>query len=196
MKTTYLPAVALTSLLLASACVEDDSNVTTMDRHFVRESTYTSRATALLGSVAMLRAEYAEIQNFGESMITEYENALTDLEAVADEVDVVPPDGFAESFEAAKDRLNLLGGYEFDTAYIHHQVKIHQEAAALFEREIVEGNDVKIRDYAVKYLARVRKNLRRADSLSIVMQSDPVGSLGSETTPGRKRRMPIIAQND
>jgi predicted outer membrane protein len=196
MKTPYLTAFSLISLLLASACVDDDSNVTSMDRHFVRETTYTSRATALLGSVAMLRAEYAEIQNFGESMITEYENALTDLEMVADEVDVVPPDGYAEHFEAAKDRLNQLGGYEFDTAYIHHQAKIHQEAAALFEREIVEGNDVKIRDYAVKYLARVRKNLRRADSLSIVMQSDPVGSMGSETTPGRKRRMPVIVQND
>jgi len=194
MKTPYLPAVALTSLLLASACVEDDSNITSMDRHFVKESTYTSRATALLGSVAMLRAEYAEIQNFGESMITEYESALTDLQAVADEVDVVPPDGYADSFEAAKDRLNQLGGYEFDTAYIHHQVKIHRQAAALFEREIVEGNDVKIRDYAVKYLARVRKNLRRADSLSIVMQSDPVGAMGSQTTNGRKRQIPI-AQN-
>jgi len=194
MKTPYLPAVALTSLLLASACVEDDSNITSMDRHFVKESTYTSRATALLGSVAMLRAEYAEIQNFGESMITEYESALTDLQAVADEVDVVPPDGYADSFEAAKDRLNQLGGYEFDTAYIHHQVKIHRQAAALFEREIVEGNDVKIRDYAVKYLARVRKNLRRADSLSIVMQSDPVGAMGSQTTNGRKRQTPI-AQN-
>jgi predicted outer membrane protein len=195
MKTPYLPAVALTILLLASACVEDDSNITSMDRHFVKESTYTSRATALLGSVAMLRAEYAEIQNFGESMITEYESALTDLEAVADEVDVVQPNGYAESFEAAKDRLNQLGGYEFDTAYIHHQAKIHRQAAALFEREIVEGNDVKIRDYAVKYLARVRKNLRRADSLSIVMQSDPVGAMGSETTNGRKRRTPIAQNN-
>lgn len=195
MKTSYLPVVAFTSVLLASACVEDDSNVTTMDRHFVRESTYTSRAATLLGSVAMLRAEYVEIQNFGESMITEYENALTELEAVADEVDVVPPDGYAENFDAAKDRLNGLGGYEFDTAYIHHQVKIHREAAALFEREIAEGNDVKIRDYAVKYLARVRKNLHRADSLSIVMQSDPVGSLEPITNNGRRRHA-VIAQND
>jgi putative membrane protein len=195
MKTLYLPAVAFSSLLLVGACVDDDSNVTTMDRHFVKETTYTSRATALLGSVAMLRAEYAEIQNFGESMMNEYENALTELHAVASDVDVVPPEGYADSFEAAKDRLNLLGGYEFDTAYIHHQVKIHREAAALFEQEVIGGNDAKIRDYAVKYLALVRKNLRRADSLSVVMDSDPVGSMGSETTVGRKRRMPI-AQND
>jgi predicted outer membrane protein len=196
MKSIILPTVAVASLFFAGACVEEDDTVTTMDRHFINETTYTSRATSILGSVAMLRAEYAEIQNFGESMISDYEGALTDLEAVADAVDVAPPTGYAKNFESAKDRLNLLGGYAFDTAYIHYQVKIHKEAAALFEAEIIQGNDMKVREYAVKYLIRVKRNLRRADSLAIVMQSDPVGQLPSETTTRKRRTQPLAVTVD
>jgi putative membrane protein len=64
------------------------------------------------------------------------------------------------------DKLAKATGAEFDRAYMAGQVKDHEDAVALFEKESKDGKDQKLRAWAKETLPTLRHHLKMAREIN------------------------------
>jgi putative membrane protein len=64
-------------------------------------------------------------------------------------------------------------GAGFDEGYVAEQIKMHQEAIALFEQQSNAGTDPELKAFAAMQLPILREHLRQAEVLQRTMRSNP-----------------------
>jgi putative membrane protein len=58
-----------------------------------------------------------------------------------------------------------MTGAAFDRGFVDGQVKAHQDAIALFEKEVSAGADADVKAFAQKQLPGLRSHLKQAQDL-------------------------------
>jgi putative membrane protein len=66
----------------------------------------------------------------------------------------------------AMDKLAKLSGADFDREYMRNQVKDHEKAVALFERQANSGSDADLKAFATKTLPTLREHHQMARDLA------------------------------
>ncbi len=82
--------------------------------------------------------------------------------------------GEARDREAAKDQMApwmSAKGTAFDRGFVEAQVKAHQEAIALFEKQANQGGDSDLKAFAEKQLPALRNHLKQAQDLQAKLPS-------------------------
>lgn len=69
------------------------------------------------------------------------------------------------------DKLSKLTGAAFDREYIQGQIKDHAKTAALFESQMKNGQDVRLKEYATTLLPSIRKHGQMASDIANSMRS-------------------------
>jgi predicted outer membrane protein len=69
------------------------------------------------------------------------------------------------------DKLSKLTGAAFDREYIQGQVKDHAKTAALFESQMKNGQDARLKEYATTLLPSIRKHGQMASDIANSMRS-------------------------
>jgi putative membrane protein len=178
-RNAYRILLIAAAMFAAVACDDDDdndvNNVNDFDRQFVNDATIVNMGEIELGALAVERGQNQNVKDFGQLMQTEHQNALNELETIAESNDIDTPDDLDQKHKDLKARLMTLSGYSFDTAYINSQVKGHQEAEALFESETTKGKEERLKNYASKTLPHIRMHLTKADSIQTVLQNEVKG---------------------
>ncbi len=64
------------------------------------------------------------------------------------------------------DKMRKLEGAAFDQAYIADQIKDHEKAIALFEKEARSGKDAELKAFAEKTLPTLKDHLTAVRSLT------------------------------
>lgn len=83
----------------------------------------------------------------------------------------------------AMNRLSKLSGAEFDREYMRHQVKDHDNAVALYERQANGGSDTELKAFASGKLPTLREHQQMARSIAAkVGNSDSKASRNSGST--------------
>ncbi|HYE55997.1 MAG TPA: DUF4142 domain-containing protein [Chitinophagaceae bacterium] len=170
MTTRKLLLGAFAALCISSACNNDDDELNSMDQTFIMQASYGNHAEVAAGQLAATKAVHPEVKMFGQMMVTDHSTAQSELENIASDRGVDPPDQPDPEHQALMQRLMTLQGHSFDTAYMNSQVMDHQRTVQLFENEINNGNDRRLIEYANKYLPHIRMHLHKADSLARVIQ--------------------------
>ncbi len=140
------------------------------DRDFMMKASYGNNAETDAGNMAMQKANEEEVRMFGQMMITDHNMAQTELAAVASEKGVNIPQGLDEEHQQAKQQLSTLTGRAFDSTYMAMQVADHRKTITLFEDESANGKDNRVKEYANKYLPKLREHLQMADSIHMMFQ--------------------------
>ncbi|MBD0255908.1 MAG: DUF4142 domain-containing protein [Cytophagales bacterium] len=70
-----------------------------------------------------------------------------------------------ERYQVTINRLKGLSGVAYDREYMSAQVKHHQEAIQLFEREAGNGDNTRLRQYAQQHLSVLRQHLSAANRI-------------------------------
>ena len=167
MKTmTILSLMAMAVLLGCDKDDDDDNNVTGVDREFTMRAAMGNYAEIDAGKTAAAKAIDAGIREFGQMMVTDHGNAGSELKSIAGRLGLYAPDSLDAEHVALKNQLSTLTGREFDSVYIHAQVKDHQKTIALFEQESDNGNNDELVAFANKTLPHLRHHLHKADSLA------------------------------
>jgi predicted outer membrane protein len=60
------------------------------------------------------------------------------------------------------ERLARLSGSEFDREFMRHQVKMHDEAVSLFDRQVGGGKDADLKAFAARTLPTLREHQQMA----------------------------------
>lgn len=138
--------------------------------NFVDKANESNRAEIELSILAVSKGNVA-VKAYGHMMADEHNEALEELQVIANDQDFNLSTELSAEHEQLKARLMGLSGFSFDTAYINSQVKAHNSAVVLFQNESLNGEDQRLINYANKYLPRIRLHLKHADSLKMVLNN-------------------------
>jgi putative membrane protein len=81
------------------------------------------------------------------------------------------PSMLSAEHRAAKEKLEKLSGAAFDREYIMGQIKDHEKTATLFENQIKNGKDARLKEYASTLLPSIRKHRQMASDMANTMRS-------------------------
>src|SRR5215203_225189 len=169
LKRLFLVASLFTAVTF-TACDDDDNDTeeitNTQDQTFVIQAAMSNRAEVDMGTLASTKAVNPSIKTFAQMMVTEHTQAQTDLEDVADDVNVNYGDTLSTEDKALKATLSRLSGEAFDKAYIQSQVTAHQKTLANFDAELASGSNAKVRSYATEYRPHIQMHLDSATAIN------------------------------
>jgi putative membrane protein len=168
-KLTMIAAVMCAVVL--TACDNDDNNdpdqVSDADRTFMNRASQGNRAEIELGQLAMQRGSHEAIREFGSMIVEDHQEAQNELESIARDRNVDNLEtNLTQEQQAMRDMLNNLSGFAFDSAYIHGQVKMHNQTDSLYQAHLNVSQEVRIRQYINRYIDVVRMHRDHADSLA------------------------------
>lgn len=154
---TFTAIIAAVLALAAPALAQQSA-----DQGFVIEAAGDNRAEVDLGQIAVQRAARDSVRQFGQRMVTDHGQAITELQQLAQQKGIALPGGPEDKHRAVKDRLATLAGPEFDRAYMQEMLVDHQNDVDTFEREAQSGADPEVKAWAAKTLPTLREHLRLA----------------------------------
>jgi putative membrane protein len=174
MKTKLIAGSIISLLLLSGSCMkdDDDGNLSSGDRDFMRQAAYSNLAEVDAGTLASDKG--TATRAFGHMMMMEHQAAHNELMSLAGKQSVDLPQGPDSAHIALKNQLSLMPSALFDSAYIHSQVQDHEAAVSLFRKEINEGKNEDVKEYANKYLPKIQMHLQMADSIKTSIQKEKV----------------------
>lgn len=168
--------VMLASLVTWSACDDDDKNndeepvLPATDDNFVEKAALANMTEVNFGQLAAEKGTDPMVREYGEHMVNEHTTAQDELEEIADDYRNIDwPDGLDPQHQQIREQLEDLTGYSFDSLYIVSQVMDHQMAVDLFETEVSDGEEQRVKSYASKYLPHIQHHLEKADSIRNVL---------------------------
>jgi len=161
------------------------------DAKFVSDARAAGIAEVEMGRLAASKAESDGVRQFGEIMANDHGKANVELNALSRQQAPVT-DGMTPGYQRAHDRLAGLSGPRFDRRYIAGQVREHEKAVRLFERQAASGQDPRLRQFAADKLPTLKQHLQMAQSLSSTLPP-PAQSRLNNTAPatgGARRTAP------
>lgn len=134
----------------------------TQDKLFLRQATAGGMAEVELGKLARQKGSDAGVKAFGQKMESDHGKGNQLLQGIAR-----PPSAPQLDAEQRRmhERLNGLGGREFDQAYLASQVAMHQQTANLLLWELSYGQSGPLTRYAAEQLPLVIAHLEEAKQL-------------------------------
>lgn len=161
-------------LLMAIAfvgCDKDDDNnnndtVNDTDRDFVMRSSVSNTAEIVLGQMAAVKGEDDAIRNFGQTMVTAHTDLRDRLLDISVGLNLYAPDSIDASNAELAIELATLSGRAFDSTYIKNQEIGHRATIELYERQVAQGANRRLKEFARSNLENLRAHLELATSLS------------------------------
>jgi putative membrane protein len=135
------------------------------DKHFIMKAARASTNEVALSQLADSRASNPEIKPFAQMMITDHNQANSDLKALAlsKGIDISRPvdEGKMDNISS----LSPKSGADFDKAFAKLMVSAHKGAVDLFKKEVAEGKDPDVVAFAKKYVETLSMHLEHATAL-------------------------------
>lgn len=153
------------------------------DRQFVTEAAHAGAAEVVHSQLADQRASSDDVKQFARRLVEDHTKANQELTKLAtDKGAAMPPGGADQSQLHGKHRefnekLSKLSGADFDREFMRHQLKMHQDAVSLFERQANKGKDADLKAFAERMLPTLRDHQQAAkDVASKVGVTDKTGN--------------------
>jgi putative membrane protein len=168
-----------------------NSNLDKQDRDFVREAAKAGMAEIEEGRMALQHAQSPDVQAFAKKMIDDHTQINDKLKAIAQQKSTQVPSDTDKSEKQAAQKLEK--SKNFDRDYIKAQVREHEKAVKLFEKEARDGKDNDLKQFAQQTVPILQQHLQMAKDLeqktrtartetSQAPRSDR-GSSGATTSP-------------
>jgi putative membrane protein len=118
--------------------------------------------------LALTRQPDADTKPFAEQMVKDHQQTSKELKALIDsgKVKASLPSALDAEHQKKLDELNAKFGKDFDRAYDQMQLQGHEEAVALFERYVANGDNPDLKSWAAMTLPHLKEHLAMAKKLS------------------------------
>jgi putative membrane protein len=137
------------------------------DKAFIMKAAQANMAEIEAGKLAAEKAGTDSVKMFAQMMITDHTTALNDLGELAKKANVTLPAEPDPEHKMMKERLMKLNGSSFDAAYMKAQVTDHEKTIGLLQSQMNNATDQSVKDYAAKYLPKVKMHYQMAQDLSM-----------------------------
>lgn len=160
-----IPTMLLVAAALAQVRGRPELDLSQQDKTFMRKAAQGGMAEVAMGSLAIRKGVSAKVRDFGRDMVTDHSKANNDLKSVAADLHFNLPARIGADEAGDIRRLNSMSGRRFDSAYGRMMVADHKMDVAEFEKEVRNGRNPAVRDFARRTLPVLREHLRMAKML-------------------------------
>lgn len=160
-----LVAIAIYVWLAPSSFAKPRQRAIT-DQAFVQKAVVGGLAEVQLGKMAAEHAASPDVQQFGQRMITDHEQANQELMTLVAQKSLAVPTALDPKHQKEAHQLAKLQGATFDRAYIQHMVKDHEEDVKLFHTEAKHGKDPDLKRFAAQTLPTLEAHLNLVRNLA------------------------------
>lgn len=163
MQRTSLALAAAGTLLAATAAFATPSQA---DKSFAMIAAQSGLAEVQAGQLASQRATSPQVKQYGQKLVTDHTQANDQLQQIAQQDNLTLPTQPSVTQQNQDKRHTGMSGSAFDKAFVSGEVRDHEQAIALFQREAQSGRDPALKDFAQKGLPMLRQHLQMAQSLT------------------------------
>jgi putative membrane protein len=162
-KASWLAPVALALAVLGIRAADDERF---NDNTFVNKARSAGLAEVKAGEIAAQRAQDNKVKAFAQRMIDDHNKANREMEELAKRKGWTLATTIDDSCQKEIDKLSSATAQEFDRSYMEAQLKAHEEAVKLFQRESESGQDLDLKAWAGKTLPTLQEHLQMAKEAS------------------------------
>ena len=138
----------------------------TADARFVTQAAEAGMAEVAKGKLAAQKGSHEGVKQFGQKMVDDHGKANDELKSLANSKSItLPGESPKGAAQAAIAKLEKMDGAAFDRAYVDDQVRDHEKAVALFERQAKSGKDAELKAFAEKTLPTLKEHLKMVRDL-------------------------------
>ncbi len=139
---------------------------TAWDRQFINNAAMRGMRQLDAAKLALDKSSNPSVKEYAQKVLEEQGKATGMLKRMAGKESITFPATLDPREQADVDRLSKLSGAEFDRAYIRDEIRIHERALRDFQREARDGQDDKVKAFAVRVLPMVTAHLQTAKQMS------------------------------
>ena len=161
-----LPLACLAAGLLGLSVVPASAALSSIDKEFMEKAASSGMAEVQAAQLAQQRASSPQVRQFASRMITDHTQANSELQQIAEQMNVTLPSKPTGRDATAAQRLIGLNSTDFDQAYAQQELRDHQQDVALFRREALSGRDPALKAFAQKTLPVLQQHLQMAQALN------------------------------
>jgi len=147
----------------ASLNETNSRSFSTSDRDFIDEAMQGGMFEVESSRLALEKNASAANRSFANMMIEDHTKANESLEKIVHEKGGTVPITLSPDMQDKLDELRQASGAAFDHTYHDMQVKAHDEAIALFEREARDADDADLKSFAQRTLPTLRMHRSHLD---------------------------------
>jgi len=140
-------------LMLASGTpTHADQKASALDRAFVKTVSQGNNAEIMTSRLALKKSHDKDVRMVADMLLKQHSQAEGALKKVAAACRLDAPAGTDPEHKALFRRLSRLSGPAFDKAFLTAQVHDHYMVLALFKKEMSNGTQSDVRDFAARFL--------------------------------------------
>ena len=159
-KVIVLIGAVVASVLPCVAMAQTDQSKG--DQAFVNDAARGGEMEVKLGKLAEQDGSSAAVKEFGNRMVKDHTRLNAELSATAKSVGLTVPTKISAEQQATYDKLAMLKGTKFDTAYIDMMVKDHTQDLAAFQKEANVTKDAKLKGTVEAAIPVIEEHLKMA----------------------------------
>lgn len=161
--TALFAVTALAALCSAPAFAMDNAT-------FVKQAIGGDLAEVKLGELAQSKSQNPQVQNFGQTLVTDHNAHKSKAETIAQQIGVTPPSKPPKEAQQEYDKLSKMSGNKFDQAFVDYMVKDHKKDVKEFSTEAKETKDQHVAQFASETIPTLQKHLQIAENLQKSMK--------------------------
>jgi putative membrane protein len=135
------------------------------DSKFLQEAIRGNTAEVKMGELAKQHAQSKDVRDYGQMLIDDHSKANDKAIAAAKSMNVTAPTEPSAQQKQEHDMIAKLSGSQFDSMFMDHMVRDHQEDIAKYTAQARTGDSSKATDYAKSSLPTLKEHLSKAQSI-------------------------------
>jgi putative membrane protein len=143
----------------------DTAALSDQDRNFMNNAALGGMFEVQESKAAVEKTATDGIKKFANQMIDDHTAANKELANLASEKTVTIPAELEKNQQKQIDDLNQLSGTDFDKQYVKDQLDAHKDAVKLFQKEIDDGQDADVKQFATRTLPTLQHHLAMVEAL-------------------------------
>ncbi|MCW2721016.1 DUF4142 domain-containing protein [Pseudonocardia sp.] len=149
------------------------------DRLYIMQNAQTDLTEITAGGLAAQRGTTAAIKQTAQTLISDHQQALTQLRGIAQNTSVTLPSAPSQMQQQVLQQLTAATGTAFDLTYLQPEISGHQESISQTQQELSSGSNAAVKQFASSYLPVAQKHLQ-------LLQSDlqQIGGVPSGVSAG------------
>ena len=138
------------------------ANLSLEDKDFAVLAAQGGMAEVALGNLAQQQGSSSKVKDFGKKLADDYSKANDELTQIASREGITLPSGLDMKQQQTVERFSKLSGAQFDREFLKDAVRDHTEDIEEFQKEVSQGTDPALRDFASKHVSVLHDHLDMA----------------------------------
>jgi putative membrane protein len=145
---------------------QQQNKMNQQDQQFANITAQANHGEIEMGQLAVQHASNEAVKQFARLMIKDHTNAGQELKSWAGQSSFNLPSGLTPEDSSTKTNLSSVSGAQFDQQYLQSQLKDHKTVISEFEKEVAQGQDPQLKQFAEKTLPILQDHVRIAEDIA------------------------------